>query len=120
MSEEIMRQNLIVLCQTYATAKGLALTTVSKEIHGRHEFLEEYLKGTMAPTTKTYFRMLQKLRTRWPARTAWPKTLGIAPIARNPAKAPALRGPRTPRSLPGRDSRGKFLGKKVPKRASRS
>ena len=82
MSEEIMRQNLLVLAQAYASAKKLALTTVSKEIHGRHEFLEEYLKGNMAPTTRTYFLMLNRLRSRWPRKTPWPTTSSIPKLGK--------------------------------------
>jgi hypothetical protein len=74
MTEKIMQQNLLALAQTYATAKGWALSTVSKEIHGNHMFLEKYLTGEMSPTTKTYFLMVNRLRQKWPRGTPWPVT----------------------------------------------
>lgn len=82
MSEDIMRQNLLVLAQTYATARGLALTTVSKQIHGRDDFLGLYLKGKMAPTTRTYWIMVNRLRSRWPSGTRWPTTRSILKLGK--------------------------------------
>lgn len=90
--EDLMRQNLIAISQTYATAKGWALATVSKQIHGNQAFLGEYLAGNMSPTVKTYFGMIDKFRAHWPEGTDWPDTATIP--------APALK-----------------LGKKVAKRA---
>ena len=82
MSEETMRQNLLVLAQTYATAKGLALTTVSKQIHGRDDFLTLYLKGQMSPTVRTYHLVLNRLRSRWPRGTRWPQTRSIPKLGK--------------------------------------
>jgi hypothetical protein len=82
MSEETMRQNLLVLAQTFATAKGLALTTVSKQIHGRDDFLALYLKGEMSPTVRTYHVMLNRLRARWPRGTRWPTTRSIKKLSK--------------------------------------
>lgn len=82
MSEDIMRQNLLALAQTYATAKGLALTTVSKQIHGRDDFLALYLKGQMSPTVRTYHIMVNRLRSRWPRGTPWPKTRSIKKLSK--------------------------------------
>lgn len=77
MSEKIMRENLMVLAQTYADANGWSLSTVSKRIHGRSDFLERYAAGMMSPTIKTYFLMVQRLRDDWPRRVPWPETLAI-------------------------------------------
>lgn len=74
MTEKLMRQNLIVLAQRYAEAKKWSLSTVSKQIHGNQAFLEKYLRGEVAPTTETYFKMVNRLRINWPAGTEWPKT----------------------------------------------
>lgn len=74
MSEQIMRENLLVLAQTYATANGWALATVSKQIHGNQAFLEKYLAGEISTTIKTYYLMVNRLRQRWPAKTPWPRT----------------------------------------------
>lgn len=82
MSEDTMRQNLIALAQTYATAKGLAMTTVSKQIHGRDDFLAKYLAGEMSPTVRTYFVMLNRLRNRWPRGTPWPSTRSIKKVGK--------------------------------------
>lgn len=82
MSEDTMRQNLLALAQTYAHAKRLALTTVSKQIHGRDDFLGKYLAGEMSPTVRTYFLMVNKLRRRWPPGTPWPSTRSIKKLGK--------------------------------------
>lgn len=82
MSEDTMRQNLLVLAQTYASARGLALTTVSKQIHGRDDFLALYLKGEMSPTLRTYFVMVNRLRSRWPRGTKWPLTRSVPKLGK--------------------------------------
>ncbi len=80
--EEIMRNNLFVIAQTYATAKNQAMTTVSKNIHGNQNFLAQYLAGEVAPTVKTYFTMVNRFRARWPRGTPWPKTAPIPKLGR--------------------------------------
>jgi hypothetical protein len=82
MSEEIMRQNLMVLAQTYANARGWALATVSKEIHGNHQFLERYLAGEMSTTIKTYFLMVNRMRAKWPRGTPWPRTAPVPKLGK--------------------------------------
>ena len=82
MSEEIMRNNLLTLAQTYATAKGHALSTVSKEIHGKHDFLGNYLAGTSSPSVKTYWQMVNRLRAGWPKKTPWPDLAGIPKLGK--------------------------------------
>ncbi len=72
-----MRQNLLVLAQTYANARGWALTTVSKKIHGNQDFLAEFLAGRISTTIRTYYRMVDKLREDWPRGTPWPTTVTI-------------------------------------------
>jgi hypothetical protein len=116
MSEQIMRENLFVIAQTYASARGLALTTVSKEFHGNQLFLEKYIKGELSPTTgqpisltiRTYFQMIDKFRAKWPTAVKWPETRDIQRPLRVPYVAPA--------NPPKRDDDGRFLGKKVQKR----
>lgn len=80
--EDLMRTNLIALAQTYASAKGWSLATVSKQIHGNQAFLGEYLAGRMSPTVRTYFSMIEKLRRNWPRGTPWPKTAGIPKLGK--------------------------------------
>lgn len=85
--EEIMRSNLLSLAQAYAVARGrpgkpLALTTVSKQIHGRDDFLAEYLAGRMSPTVRTYFVMVNRLRRRWPRGTKWPSTRSLRKLGK--------------------------------------
>lgn len=99
-----MRSNLMVLAQTFATANGWALATVSKKIHGDQSFLERYLAGRGSTTIKTYFGMVDYMRANWPKGTPWPKTVEVPKLSRTPSKA-----------LPGRDQTGKFLGKKLDK-----
>jgi hypothetical protein len=73
MSEEIMRQNMLAIAQTYASAKNQALPTVSKAFHGNQAFLGKYLAGEVAPTTETYWRMMDQFRQEWPEGVEWPK-----------------------------------------------
>lgn len=80
--EELMRSNMLVIAQTYATAKGLSLSTVSKQIHGNQAFLSEYLAGRMSPTVRTYFAMLGKLRANWPRGVEWPRTAPIPKLGK--------------------------------------
>jgi hypothetical protein len=82
MSEQIMRQNLLVLAQTYASAHGWALATVSKQIHGNQAFLEKYLAGEISTTIKTYYLMVNRLRQRWPSKTPWPRTAPISKLGK--------------------------------------
>lgn len=80
--EEIMRNNLFAIAQTYASAKNQAMTTVSKSIHGNQNFLQQYLQGKVAPTVKTYFTMVNRFRARWPKGTPWPKTVAIPKLGK--------------------------------------
>lgn len=77
-----MRENLLVLAQTYATAGGWSLSTVSKQIHGNQAFLAKYLAGEISTTIKTYFLMVNRLRQRWPKNTPWPKTAPITKLGK--------------------------------------
>ncbi len=107
MSEQIMRDNLLVLAQTYANAKGWALTTVSKQIHGNQHFLEGFVAGEISVTVKTYHGMIDKFRSDWPPGAKWPITRDIPAPKRLPYREPL--------DLPSRGPGGKFLGKKIPK-----
>lgn len=100
-----MRSNLMALAQTFAIAKGWALATVSKRIHGDQAFLERYLQGNGSTTIKTYFTMVDRLRADWPPGVRWPKTVGVPKLTRK----------RPTRRLPKRGARGLFLGKKLDK-----
>ena len=104
MSEQIMRSNLMVLAQAFADAKGWALSTVSKRIHGDQAFLERYISGKGSTTVKTYFTMVERFRAEWPTGAPWPKTVEVPKLSRTPHKA-----------LPERGDSGKFLGKKLDK-----
>lgn len=112
MIEQIMRENLLVLAQTFASAKRWSLATVSKQIHGNQAFLAQFLSGEVSTTIRTYEKMLGDLRASWPPNTAWPETRAIPSPKRVPYRAPV--------SMPARDSGGKFLGKKVSKRSRRA
>lgn len=83
MSDQIMRQNLLVLAQTFATANGWSLSTVSKKIHGNQAFLEKYLAGEISTQVKTYYVMINRLRKAWPKKTPWPKTVAIPKLGKN-------------------------------------
>lgn len=83
MSEQLMRENMMVIAQTYADAKGWSLSTVSNEIHGNYRFLERYSAGEISVTVKTYYQMVDKFRANWPAGTRWPKTAAIPKLGKN-------------------------------------
>lgn len=105
MSDQIMRENIFVIAQTFANAKGLSLTTVSKKIHGNGEFFARFMAGEISTGIDTYFTMIDKFRAEWPRGTEWPRTAEIpAPRRKEHRKSarPIKRG----------DS-GRFLGKNV-------
>ncbi len=79
-----MRENLMVLAQTYANANGWALSTVSKQIHGKHSFLEDFFAGKTSTTLKTYYRMVNQLRRDWPRGIKWPATRPIPKLGKKP------------------------------------
>lgn len=78
-----MRQNLLVLAQAYADATGApSLGAVSKKIHGNHAFLEKFFAGEISARIDTYFLMVNRLRSKWPAGAAWPKTAAIPKLGK--------------------------------------
>ncbi len=77
-----MRQNLLVLAQTYATATGRPLGAVSKQIHGNHAFLEKFFRGEISARIDTYFVMLNRLRKLWPPKTPWPATASVPKLGK--------------------------------------
>ena len=103
-----MRSNLMVLAQAFADAKGWAMSTVSKRIHGDQAFLERYISEKGSTRIDTYFAMIERFRAEWPTGAPWPKTVEVPKLSRTPHKA-----------LPERGDSGKFLGKKLD-RGSRS
>ena len=89
MSEQIMRENLLVLMQTYATANGLSLSTVSKKFHGNQAFLADYLIGKrskkgrpISVSIRTYYQMVNDVRREWPEGVPWPQTARIPPLGK--------------------------------------
>ena len=104
-----MRENLLVLAQTFATAKGWSLVTVSKKIHGNQRFLAEFTDGSVSTGLGTYFGMIEKLRGMWPVGLKWPELRDIP--------SPKFRADVIP--LP-RDDTGKFLGKNNSRRSARA
>jgi hypothetical protein len=104
MSEDIMRSNLMVLAHSFASAKGWALSTVSKKIHGDQSFMERYISGKGSTRIDTYFLMVDRFRAEWPTGAPWPQTTEVPKLSRTPHK-----------KLPDRGARGKFLGKKLDK-----
>lgn len=111
MSEQIMRDNLTVLAQAYANAKKWSLATVSKKIHGKHSFLEDFIAGRASTALKTYFGMVDKLRADWPKGTPWPVTREVPKLSKVPYNPTSNARPKGPD--------GKFLGKKAPKGSRR-
>ena len=83
MSERIFRENLMVLAQAYADANNWSLSTVSKQIHGNQAFLARYANGEISTTIKTYYAMVDRLRTNWPPETPWPITAPVPELGKN-------------------------------------
>ena len=106
-----MRENLLVIAQTYADAKGWSLATVSKQIHGNQSFLTEFMAGNVSCGIGTYEQMLDRLRVNWIAGLAWPKTRDVPAPKRRPYRpaAETTRGPG-----------GKFLPKRKKKGVRRA
>jgi len=94
----------MVLAQAFADAKGWALSTVSKKIHGDQAFLERYISGKGSTRIDTYFTMVDRFRAEWPTGAIWPQTMEVPRLARTPNKP-----------MPERDPKGLFLGKKLDK-----
>lgn len=116
MTEQIMRDNLAVLAQAFADGTGLALTTVSKRIHGKHDFLEKFIAGEVSTGVNTYFAMVDALRAKWPTGVKWPITREVPKLSRTPYVAnPNLSAAARARVPAKRGDGGKFLGKNVPK-----
>ena len=86
-----MRENLLVLAQTFATEKGWSLVTVSKKIHGNQRFLAAFTAGEVSTTLKTYDQMVGKLRAAWPPGLKWPKLRDVPAPVHRPAP-PHARG----------------------------
>jgi hypothetical protein len=80
--EDVMRQNLFAIAQTYASHRGITLSTLSNKIHGNHRFLERYLEGQISTTIRTYFQMINQLRVLWPDGLAWPKTVALRKLGK--------------------------------------
>jgi hypothetical protein len=109
VTEQIMRENLFVIAQAYSNATGLAMTTVSKKIHGNGEFFASFLVGKLSCGIGTYFLMIDKFRKAWPKNAKWPETAVIPRLSRTPYRPPV--------NLPERGKGGRFLGTKIPKRS---
>lgn len=126
MSEQIMRENLFVIAQTYATAKGLSLATVSKQIHGNQAFLAKFIEGELSTTLRTYYAMIETLRENWPRGARWPKTaIILRPPAPSPDRPvpekPKPKKPPKPKKKPKPRKRKRFrrkLGKKISERSA--
>lgn len=79
---DILRENLVTLAQTYATSRGIALTTLSQRMHGHRSFLRKYASGESSPKVDTYFDMVDWLRERWPPDLRWPKLRPIGGLGK--------------------------------------
>lgn len=109
MSEKIMRDNFVVLAQAYADATGLALATVSKRIHGKHTFLDNFIAGRASTTLVTYYAMVEKMRATWPKGAKWPATRTVPKLMRTEIND-AVRTERA-KKMPKRSESGRFVRK---------
>jgi hypothetical protein len=82
MSEQIMRENLTALAKKFAKARGLSLSTISKKIHGKSDFFEEYSAGRQTTRINHYWLMVNRLRMLWPPGVEWPKTKPIEELGK--------------------------------------
>ena len=85
MSEKIMRDNLRVLTFAYARATGASMFMISKNFQGGGgQILERYFAGEISMQIKTYFRTVNRFRTKWPAGVEWPETEPIEKLVEQP------------------------------------
>ena len=82
MSEQIMRDNLMKLAEKFAEATGWSIATISKKIHGKSTFFEEYGAGEQTTRISHYFLMVNRFRARWPKGTRWPTTWPVEKLGR--------------------------------------
>ena len=64
--EKTLRDNLMSLARAYAKARGVALTTVSRQIHGNVNFLNDYGNDYISITVSKYAEMVAEMRADWP------------------------------------------------------
>ncbi len=69
-----MRDNLMILAEDFAQATGWSMATISKKIHGKSTFFDEFKAGKQTTRISHYFVMVNRFRARWPAGRKWPST----------------------------------------------
>ena len=79
MTEKIMRDILKLLVDELVERTGYARSTISRQIHGKTTFLDDFFASKVTPTGRTvstqiynYFGMIETLRTMWPEDAPWP------------------------------------------------
>ncbi len=81
-NEDIMRTNLVRLAKAFAKARGLSMATVSKKIHGKSDFFEQYEAKRQTTRINHYWMMVNKFRAIWPPDVKWPDTLPITELGK--------------------------------------
>ena len=71
--EKTLRDNLMSLAFAYAKARGVALTTVSRQIHGNVNFLNDYGDDYISITVSKYAEMVIRMRETWPKGSPRPR-----------------------------------------------
>lgn len=61
MIEKVCRDHLVELAEKYAKSNGLALTTVSRKMHGNHDFIGKFKAGKCSITLNKYDEIAARL-----------------------------------------------------------
>lgn len=69
---KVCRDNLLTLARVYGRAKGVSLSSVSKEFYGNVNFLKKFAAGKHSVSLSKMDEMLERFRDQWPEGVSWP------------------------------------------------
>ncbi len=72
----------MALATVFADATGWSLATISKKIHGKSNFFEQYGAGKQTTRISHYYEMVDRFRAEWPTGTPWPQTQPIQKLGK--------------------------------------
>lgn len=70
--EAVLLANLKSIVKAYASATGRTEVAISKEFYGNAGFLGDFLREEKSMSVRKYSEIVEGLRAKWPAGTAWP------------------------------------------------
>ena len=72
MLNKTAKANLLRIARTYAKAKGLSLSTVSRMFHGKQRFFKDLKAGKCTVSLAKLDSMIEAFGKDWPEGVAWP------------------------------------------------